>query len=229
MALAMQPFDVYSRLPTFEAAMADFEGIPEGRRVDLLLRFRGIVERHGLSDAIGIDVKHVHFEFPPSTVLVERQDPTKQRAVMKPELIGPGLTPFAFALIDGAWQPYEFVADCPLAERRLVEVMVKTDFMDELRAALEEEGDVARFLGFHVLHRDFLEELVDGTVETPGDAPDELLLRACTPEVRKEALRDGGETKQVMWSWSASRGPRKHLCGICHHSSTCTGHCRSHK
>ena len=229
MALVMQSFDVYRRLPTFEAAIVDFENISECRRAELLHRFRGIIERHGLSDAVAIDIKHVHFEFPPNTVLVERQDPLKQRAIMKPEPLGPGLTPFAFALIEHTWQPYEFVADCPLAERRLAEVINKSDFMDELRVALDTEGSIARFLGFHVLHRDFLEDLADGTVETPGDAPEELLLRACTPEVLEEALRDGGDTKQVMWSWSASRGPRKHLCGFCTHSSTCTSHCRSHK
>ena len=57
--------------------MTDFEGLLEGRRADPPLRFRGI-ERHGLSDAVDIDVEHVHFEFPPSTILVERQDQTRQ-------------------------------------------------------------------------------------------------------------------------------------------------------
>ena len=66
--------------------MTDFEGLPEGRRADPPLRFRGI-ERHGLSDAVDIDVEHVHFEFPPSTILVERQDETRRRVVIKPELM----------------------------------------------------------------------------------------------------------------------------------------------
>ena len=222
--------DVYSRLFVFEEAIEKYDEIPKLRREELLTRCRGVIERHSLSDVVGVDIKHVHFPFPAGTVLVERQDVAGLRSVMKPEAVSEiaSLTPFAFVLVDGAWVPYEFVVDCPMAALRLDEVAKKGDFLLELRGLLEEDPDVARVLGFHVLHRDFLDELGDGTVETPGAAPDELLLRGCTPELRRE-MQQGDRTRQVLWSWSSTRGPKRHDCYWCQHNSTCSSHCRNHK
>ena len=231
-ALVLEPSsEVYSRLLVFEEAVDRYDAI-RGRE-KLLEMCRGVIERHGLSDVVGVDIKHVHFAFAAGTVLVERQDPAVLRCVMKPEAVsdvGRDLTPFAFVLVEGVWVPYEFVADCPLAAARLAEVVGKDDFLIELGQLLAgQPEDVTRVLGFHVLHRDFLDEGRSGTVETPGAVDNELLLRGCTAELQQELQRDDGRTRQVLWSWSASRGPKRHDCIWCQHNSTCTSHCRSHK
>jgi hypothetical protein len=214
--------DVYGSLFTFERAVAAYEAMPIDRRAGMMRACERIVRAYGFVDSVAIDIKHVHFDFPDGTVLVERQDVPGLKAVMKPEPLTSTLTPFSFYFLDGVWIPYEFVADCAEAERRLAAVTGAPAFLEELGAVLRAEGDAAKFIGFHVLHRDFLETIAD-TVETPGRSDDELVIRAYTPELRSELADENG--KEVMWSYSV-KGPRMHWCGICSHTNTCTGHAR---
>lgn len=213
---------VYGHLLPFEGAVAAYEAMAVDRRAALMQACERIVKAHGFADSVAIDIKHVHFDFPDGTVLVERQDVAGRKAVMKPEPLTSQLTPFSFYFLEGAWVPYEFAADCAEAECRLAAVAAVPAFLEELGEVLRAEGEAAKFLGFHVLHRDFLEEIAD-TVETPGESDDELVIRAYTPELRSELANENG--KQVMWSYTV-KGPRMHWCGICSHTNTCTGHAR---
>jgi hypothetical protein len=220
--IAPSSADVYGPLFTFEKAVAAYEAMPTDRRTTLLRSCERIVKAHGFADMVAIDIKHVHFDFPDGTVLVERQDVPGLKAVMRPEPLSSTLTPFSFYFSDGTWIPYEFVADCAEAELRLTTVTKVPAFLEELGAVLRAEGDAAKFVGFHILHRDFLETIAD-TVETPGQTDDELVIRAYTPELRSELASENA--KEVMWSFSV-KGPRMHWCGICSHTNTCTGHPR---
>jgi hypothetical protein len=143
-------------------------------------------------------------------VIVERQ--FADHAVMKAEpmtLASTG-TPCTFALIDGKWLPYEFVLDCPHASEQLAAVIAKPSFSEELSRVLVEER-VDGLLGFHVLHREYLEDPAGrGISETSGEKPGELLLRANTEEVR--ALQKG-VSRNVMWIWG--KRPRQHACSHC--------------
>jgi hypothetical protein len=213
--------DVYAAIPSFEETTAKFYGLmSEDERQALLQGCEQIIRSHSLHRVVGVDLKHTHFGLSTNQVLVERQYPTEKRAVMKPEEVG-SATPFAFYLLDGNWVPYEFALDCPAAVAGLEAVKSCPPFLQELRSFLEMQ-QMGRFVGFHVLHRDFLEN----SIETSGDAADELLLRPFTKDL---VVSCGGVTHQVMWSWN-SPTPRKHLCvHYCGgHTQSCGSHCNSH-
>jgi hypothetical protein len=211
---------VHQRLPTFEAATELFHDVfDEARQKAILRRCEEVVSASGLGDIIGVDIKHSHFHVQPDHAIVERQ--FDDHAVMKPEplaLAGAG-TPCTFALVDGKWLPYEFVLDCPHAEEQLAEVLAKPSFAEELSRVLVEEG-VDGLLGFHVLHREFLEDPDGhGIAETSGERPNELLLRANTEEVR---VGQKGLSRNVMWIWGSR--PRQYTCDD-HGRSYCYYHC----
>jgi len=218
---------LYGALPSFEAATEKFNVQLGDQREKILSECRAVVERHGLEDMVGIDLKHTHFGMPEGHVLAEVQVPEKLEARMCPQAFDATLVPFAFALISGMWQPYEFVtAGCEEAALGLAEVQQKPGFLQDLAVILTEFA-VQDILGFHVRHRSFLEEAgVGGTVETPGATPDELLLRPNSPELHA-GLRKQGAVEQVMWLWGG-KGPMKHSCAICW-CSHCGSHCNSHK
>merc|ERR1712183_1019317 len=100
------------------------------------------------------------------------------------------VVPFSFALIGGRWMPYEFVgAECLQAVAGLQRVRGKPEFLNEMAALVTKHG-VQDLLGFHVLHRDFLQGELRGTVETPGSSVDELLIRPFTEKLF-QALQGG--------------------------------------
>jgi hypothetical protein len=207
-----------ARLLDFEVATELFYSeLATDRRLGLLRRCETIIRQHGLQDVVGIELAHKHFDLPDDTVLVERQDVAGLSATMKPEAAGSGsdLTPFAFFYAARGWIPHEYVADCPLAEQRLLQVKAKPGFLEELGAALAEEpGDVTRFLGFVVRHRDFLESDV-GTIETAGDGPHELKVQPYTEDMKAKISKSAtAESKAVAWSWT-SNGPKTHHCFNC--------------
>ncbi|CAE7025523.1 unnamed protein product [Symbiodinium natans] len=229
-ALVMEPADsTYSLLPNFEAATRKLNsGLPRDvTKEKILSACKDVVDRHGLADTVGIDLKHTHFGMPAGQVLAEVQDPWRKESRMWPQAFTESLTPFAFALIDGNWQPYEFVADCEEAKLGLVEVQQKPDFLKELATLLQHFG-VQDILGFHVLRRTFLEDAgVGGTMETPGEKPEELLLRPNSPELQHDLAKLMGQSAQVMWMWGR-RGHLKHGCGVCV-CFHCGSHCKGHK
>jgi hypothetical protein len=224
MTMVAQP--EYARLLDFEVATEIFYSeLAADRRLGLLRRCETIIRQHGLQDVVGIELAHKHFDLPDGTVLVERQDVAGLSATMKPEAVGSSsdLTPFAF-FYAGGWIPHEYVADCPLAEQRLLQVKARPGFLEELGAALAEEpDDVTRFLGFVVLHRDFLESDV-GTIETAGDGPHELKVQPYTEDVKAKISKSSTtQSKVVAWSWT-SNGPKTHNCLICCHHQSCIAH-----
>jgi hypothetical protein len=219
----------YARLLDFEVVTRIFYSeLASDRRLGLLHRCETIIRQHGLEDVVGIELAHKHFDLPDGTLLVERQNVAGPSATMKPEPAAAGgssgsLTPFAFFYAGGGWIPHEYVADCPLAEQRLALVQAKPGFLEELGATLAEEpGDVTRFLGFVVLHRDFLESDV-GTIETAGDEPHELKLQPYTEEIKAKISESGTKSEVVAWSWT-SNGPKTHACIICCHHQSCIAH-----
>jgi hypothetical protein len=223
MALAVHSDAVmYSRLLDFEDATAAF--VEAHDRDDLLASCEALVRTHGLQEAVGVDVKHKHFELPPRTLLVERQDVAAECAWMQPmpeeeAIDGRRLTPAAFFFAEGTWVPHEFVLDSEEAEAALRAVLATPDFTLDLAALLEGHG-AAKFFGFHLLHRGFLGR---STVETPGAAPHELLLRPYTAALRAELASRPSEVQQVAWAWS-THGPIGHNCWICKHCQHCASH-----
>jgi len=224
LAVALETADsVYSKLPSFETAADKFNSqLSDAAREEILSTCKEVVYKHGLEDIVGIDLKHTHFGMPAGCVLAEVQYPQKLESRMWPQAFDPSFVPFAFAWIDGVWQPYEFVANCEEAKLGLAEVQQKPRFLDEMAAILL-EYNVHDILGFHVLHRAFLQDAgVSGTLETPGEKPEELLLRPNSSELQRDLLKSMGQSQQVMWMWGGN-GPRKHTCIVC----VCF-HCGSH-
>ena len=212
---------MYSRLLDFEEATEAFAAAKDNAA--LLESCEALVRAHGLQDAVGVDVKHKHFDLPPQTLLVERQDVAAKCAVMQPLVVEAAergrLTPAAFFFAEGLWVPHEFVLDSQEAETALRAVLAAPKFLRELAELLEGRG-AARFLGFYLLHRGFLG---GSTVETPGAEDHELLLRPYSAELRAELESRPSEIQQVAWAWS-SRGPIGHNCWICKHCQHCASH-----
>ena len=210
----------YARLPIFEDAIEAFAALTT--REALLSSCEALVRSHGLGDVVGVDVKHKHFDLPTGTLLVERQNVSDASAVMKPEassdVVGT-LTPCAFFFSEGGWQPHEYVLDSREAEVALETVLAAPNFLDALADLLCGHA-AARYLGFHLLHRGFLG---GATIETPGKAPHELLLRPDTEKLRKELLRNPKDVQQVAWAWG-SKGPIGHHCIVCRHCQHCIAH-----
>jgi hypothetical protein len=219
------------RIPTFDAATSKFFGLPTADRDAILGTCQTIVQEFGLEEIIAIDLKHKHFDMPCGYAICEEQFKDEKKSIMKPTLlekldIQP--TPFAFILIDGQWKPYEFVMDCPSACDGLASVSEQPAFLAKLSAFLEENA-LDDVLGIHVLHREHLGGEARGTVETPGDTEEQLLLRPYTEDMFAKLVGKGG--KQVMWSWCNRKSPMGHLCFGCTHNCTnhCHNHCNEHK
>jgi len=210
----------YAQLPSFEDATKAFAALTS--REELLGACEALVRLHGLGNLVGIDIKHKHFDLPTGTVLVERQYVAEASAVMKPEassdIVG-AITPTAFFFSGGCWQPHEYVLDSPEATTALATVLAAPDFLEALADLLRGHA-AAGYLGFHLLHRGFLG---GSTVETPGVAPHELLLRPYTEQLRDELQRNPKDIQQVAWAWG-SKGPIGHHCLVCYHCQHCTAH-----
>lgn len=229
MALVLGPADsVYSQLPSFEMAVDKFNAqLSSALREEVLLSCKDLLFKHGLEDTVGIDLKHTHFGMPDGHVLAEVQEHSKLESRMWPQAFDPSLTPFAWAWIDGIWQPYEFVANCDEAKLGLVELQQKPDFLLELAAVLS-ESNVQDILGFHVLHRTFLSGQ-GGTMETPGEHPDELLLRPNTPELQRELSEAEEQTQKVMWTWGKGTCADGNCTFHGGTSNSCSSHCKGHR
>jgi len=215
------------RIPTFEDATGKFFGLPADRREALLGGLQAIIAEFGLEETIAIDIKHKHHDMPAGYAICEEQFPDEKKSVMKPALLqelGAQPIPFAFILDGGEWKPYEFVMDCPSACDGLAKVAEQPAFLAKLSAFLE-ENSLADTLGFHVLHREHLGGEARGTMETPGDTEEELLLRPYTEQMFAELVGTGAQ--QVMWSWCNKKSPMGHMCLVCIFSGGCH-HCASH-
>lgn len=231
--------DFFQQLPAFEDATERFDDMPAEHRRFVLDRCGEVIMKHGLENLVGIDLKHRHFDLDEGTVLVETQVHEDHRSVMKPisrASLEMGATPFSFMLDQGTWTPYEFVVQSPEAIAGLTAVLAKPGFLSELKDVLVKYG-VEKMLGFHVLHRDFLEYKAEGTVETPGDGPKELLIRQLTSDLRAELA--GFDSHEVMWTWAISTGSIICVACLCAiHPKICINHpkqqcivhfCRKHR
>jgi len=206
--LQVEPDDsVYARLPEYDYATDKFFlGLAADNRMGVLQEVRELIERHGLEEVVAVDLKHRHFQMPSGHVLLEERHIEAQESVMKAAPFTVPMIPFAFVLSDGAWKPYEFVhVECESAVHGLELVRNNLDFLGEMRSLLMKHG-LEDILGIHILHREHLGLGTHGTIETPGRAGDELLLRPYTEErfqTLTKGSKEGDKTYHVMWSWCA--------------------------
>jgi len=216
---------VYESIPSFGDATTKFFGLPEGTRTSLFNDFRTMVDKFDLQDIVGIDIKHKHFNMPDGHVLCEEPFFTEGKSIMKPESLDnmSAMVPFNFALRNGTWKPYEFVKKSASAVERLEKVAANSHFLSDMADMIQHSG-LSDVLGFQVMNRDHLPPS-NGSVETPGEGENELLIRSGTGDLP----HDMNDTKQVMWSFPGpSDGapcPRQRP-NWCNHG--CRGHCRRH-
>lgn len=210
---------VYESLPSFEDATEKFSALPAGTHDTLMRNFHTTLQEFGLQDTVGIDIKHKHFNIPDGHVLCEEQFYNEEKSIMKPASIDKinAMVPFNFALRDGKWKPYEFVVNSTSAAERLGKVAMAEGFLVKMAEILDSAG-LSEVLGFQVINRDHLPSA--GTVETPGEGENELLIRPNTEDL----LGDKNDTKQVMWAFGKGG-----IMGFCTaHYADCAAHCVRH-
>merc|ERR1711978_473000 len=94
-------------------------------------------------------------------------------------------TSFTFDATIGQWQPYEFVANNSEASLRFDRLRKTPVFMDEFAKILMDYNTDSIF-GIHLEHRDHISGA--RTIESPGEAEDELLIKAAEPSAYEAAL-----------------------------------------
>jgi len=220
--LQVQPDNsVYSELPTFEHATNKWYGYSSDSREGILSELRDHLENCGLLDVVAVDLKHKHFDMPADCILLEEQHVDAKESVMKGAPLDAGAIPFSFKLSGDQWLPYEYVElHCEAAQQGLARVRACPSFLEKMSSTLKKYG-LEDILGFHILHRPHLRAETGGTIETPGRASEELLIRPYS-----EALFRKNESFQVMWHWTEIEGSGG-MCVACY-CDHCGAHCNAH-
>lgn len=236
----MEPHDsVYQQLPTYEAATEKFYGLSDLERDSILAQLEALLNKHGLVQVVGVTIKHRHFTMPPGQVLLESQNAQAKESVMRPQSTSVPMIPFSFSLVDDQWMPFEFVEEgCKSAATGLEKVLGCPGFLEEYTQALLVSG-VEDILGFQVLHRQHLGGEAHGTLETPGRAANELLIRPYTTKLQNSCAKDSSDRRQVGWSFTPKTVSglidglicgvhwcQGHRCGS--HCRDCSDHCVKH-
>ncbi len=127
-----------------------------------------VIGNHGLQSDVGIALLHRHVELQNGERLVEFVDPIARRCEVRPcgqDTLG---IPHLFGLLDGVWQPVEFVTANigPEVVNRIERVLGNSDFLTEFAATLT-KLQVTDTFGISIAHG--RESLVN---------PEEILLES---------------------------------------------------
>jgi len=185
---------VFDALLSLGDAHAAFHSVSDG-----LNALRGVIDTHGLADAVGVQLLHAHFEMENDEILAERiVNDVDTYSITKPTNIGDigSFVPHVFQLDPSAQQilPLEFTESTDYHAAVLKRLTQSPEFIREYTSVLI-ENDLRSSAGLCILPPAVC-STDDKLVETDGEDR-ELLLKCCPHDTEVHPEND---YLHVVWT-----------------------------